>query len=99
MIPFAYTREKQGECLVSQMEKLKKKFYSKPIRNDMTYDEIIRLAEFYGCKVSAGGKHPIKIIDMESRRVIPIPRHGKYVKEAYIIELRELFEEIEVREQ
>lgn len=80
---------------MSQMEKLKRKFYSKPIRNDMTYDEIIRLAEYYGCKVMSGGKHPIKIIDVESGRLIPIPRHGKYVKEAYIIELHELFEEIE----
>lgn len=82
---------------MSTVEKLRNKFFSKPIRNDMTYDEIVRLAEFYGCKVCGGGNHPIKIVDVESGTVIPIPRHGKCVKEAYIKELKELFEQIELR--
>ena len=59
------------ERLVSKIEKLKRKFFEKPVRNDMTIDEIIRLG------------------------VIPLPRHGSIVKEAYIVELKELFEEIE----
>ena len=84
---------------MSQIEKLKRKFYSKPVRNDMTYDEIIRLAEDYGCEVLSGGRHPIRIVDRKSGRLIPIPRHGKCVQEAYIMQLRELFDIIEARKQ
>ena len=82
---------------MSQIEKLRKKFYSKPVRSDMTYDEIIKLSESYGCKVISCGNHPIKVVDKESGTVIPIPRHGNCVKEAYIIQLRELFDTIEAR--
>lgn len=82
---------------MSTIDKLKDRFYSKPVRNDMSYDEVIRLAEYYGCKIHSGGNHPIKIIDVESGTVIPIPRHGKYVKEAYITELKKLFNTIEGR--
>ena len=82
---------------MSQIDKLRKKFYSKPVRNDMTYDEIIKLADYYNCKVISGGTHPIKIVDKESGTVIPIPRHGSCVKEAYIAQLIELFDTIEAR--
>ena len=82
---------------MSQIDKLRKKFYSKPVRNDMTYDEIIKLADYYNCKDISGGTHPIKIVDKESGTVIPIPRHGSCVKEAYIAQLRELFDTIEAR--
>lgn len=84
---------------MSQIEKLKTKFYSKPVRNDMTYDEIKSLAESYGCTVIPGGKHPMKIVDKLSGTVIPIPKHGKCVKEAYITELRNLFNIIEERDR
>lgn len=63
----------------------------------MTYDEIIKLAGYYDCQVIPGGNHPMKVVDKESGTVIPIPRHGNCVKEAYIVELRELFERIEER--
>lgn len=79
---------------MSQIEKLKEKFYSKPIRNDMTFDEIIKLAKAYGCIVDGGGKHPIHIVHPATGTVIPIPRHGNTVKEAYIKQLRTLFEAI-----
>jgi len=39
--------------------------------------------------------HQIRIVHKESGRVIPLPRHGKSVKEAYVLELRELFDEID----
>ena len=83
------------ERLVSKIEKLKRKFFEKPVRNDMTIDEIIRLAKSYGCEIVTGGNHQVRIVHRESGRVIPLPRHGSIVKEAYIVELKELFEEIE----
>ena len=82
---------------MSTLEKLKAKFNEKPIPNDITFDEVERLANAYGCRVIAGGKHSKKIADVQSGTVIPIPMHGKYVQEAYIKELKELFAEIEAR--
>lgn len=82
---------------MSQIQKLKEKFFSKPIRNDMTVEEVKRLAEYYGCKIVYGGNHQMRIADIESGRVIPVPDHGKCVKEAYIKELKDLFIEIEER--
>ena len=86
-----------GGNYVSTIGKLRKKFYEKPVRNDMTIDEIIRLAEAYGCEIRTGGNHQIRIVHKPTGRVIPLPRHGKLVKEAYIMELRELFDEIEIK--
>jgi hypothetical protein len=63
----------------------------------MTLNEVIRLAGFYGCEVLTGGNHQIRIVHKESGRVIPLPRHGNTVKEAYVMELRELIEEIEAK--
>ncbi len=80
---------------MSTIEKLKKKLGEKPVRNDMTVDEVVRLARYYGCDVLTGGNHQIRIAHKATGRVIPLPRHGKEVKEAYIIELKELFDEIE----
>ena len=68
---------------MSTLEKLKAKFNEKPIPNDITFEEVERLANAYGCRVIAGGKHSKKIIDVPSGTVIPIPVHGKYVQEAY----------------
>lgn len=75
---------------MSQLKKLIDKFYSKPIRNDITFSEVEKLASAYGCKVMSGGKH-LRIVHPESGRIIPIPRHGKTVEEAYIKQLKELF--------
>ena len=61
----------------------------------MTIDEVIRLAKAYGCTVLTGGNHQVRIAHKPTGRVIPIPSHGKTVKEAYIMELRELFDEID----
>ena len=80
---------------MSTIEKLKNKFYEKPVRNDLTIDEVVRLAKAYGCVIYTGGNHQIRIVHKESGRVIPLPRHGKSVKEAYVLELRELFDEID----
>ncbi len=78
-----------------QIEKLKAKLFEKPVRNDMTFSEIERLASYYGCLVKKSkGKHPLKVVHVPSGTVIPIPRHGKCVGEAYITELKNLFEKI-----
>ena len=79
---------------MSTIEKLKRKLYEKPVRNDMTIDEVVRLARAYGCEIKTGGNHQIRIVHIGTGRVIPLPFHGKTVKEAYIIELKELFDEI-----
>ena len=82
---------------MSTLDKLKAKFNEKPIPNDISFDEVERLANAYGCRVISGGKHSKKIVDVPSGTVIPIPMHGKYVQEAYIKELKDLFAEIEAR--
>jgi len=55
------------------------------------------LANAFGCRIVSGGKHSKKVVDIPSGTVIPIPMHGKYVQEAYIKELKDLFAEIEGR--
>lgn len=57
----------------------------------MTFSEIRKLAEAYGCIVESGGKH-MHIVHRDLNRVIPIPIHGKNVQEAYIKQLKELFD-------
>ena len=83
---------------MSTIEKLKEKFNAKPIPNNISFEDVERLAGAYGCRIMAGGKHSKKIVDMASGTVIPIPMHGKYVQEAYIKELKVLFAEIELRQ-
>ena len=78
---------------MSQLQKLLDRFNSKPIRNDITFAEVETLASAYGCRVMSGGNH-MKVVHPPSGTVIPIPRHGKTVGEAYIKQLKRLFEEI-----
>ena len=92
----SYPSNGDGE-IMSTLDKLKAKFNEKPIPNDISFDEVERLANAYGCRVISGGKHSKKIVDVPSGTVIPIPMHGKYVQEAYIKELKDLFAEIEAR--
>lgn len=79
---------------MTQLDKALEKFYKKPIPNDITYDEVIYIARKMGCTITDGGKHPIKVVHKPTGTIIPIPRHGKYVKEAYIKQLKDLFDEI-----
>lgn len=82
---------------MSTIEKLIEKFNKKPIPNNITFDEVERLAKAYNCSIVSGGKHSKKVVDVESGTVIPIPMHGKYVQEAYIKELKDLLVVIEQR--
>lgn len=78
---------------MSTIEKRLKKFYSKPIPNDITFEEIASLATYFGCIVANGSNHT-KIVHQPSGTVIPVPRHGKTVGEAYIKQLKILFDTI-----
>lgn len=78
---------------MSTIEKRLKKFYRKPIPNDITFDEVQTLAEYFGCIVVGGGNH-MKVVHKASGTVISVPRHGKTVKEIYIKELKKLFDRI-----
>lgn len=78
---------------MSTVEKQLKKFYRKPIPNDITFDEVESLAKHFGCTVVGGGSH-LKVVHAHSGTVIPIPRHGKTVKEAYVKQLKQLFNSI-----
>ena len=79
---------------MSQIDKLREKFYKVPIPTDIRIDEVIKLAKSYKCIVKTGGNHPILIVHKETGTVIPIPCHGDFVKPAYIKELKDLFNTI-----
>lgn len=79
---------------MSTIEKRLEKFYRKPIPNDITFEDIEALSNYFGCIVVSGGKHSKKIVHPPSGTVIPIPMHGKYIKEAYVKELKKLFDSI-----
>lgn len=79
---------------MSTIEKRLKKFYRKPIPNDITFDEVEALAKYFGCDVVSGGKHSKKVVHVPSGTVIPIPYHKNTVDEAYIKQLKMLFDSI-----
>jgi len=79
---------------MSTIEKLKRRFFEKPIRNDITQKEIERLAKHYGCDIYTGGNHQKRIVHVGTGTVIPLPQHSKTVAEPYVKELQELFESI-----
>lgn len=57
MLSYEYNEE--GESM-STLEKLREKFKEKPIPNNISFDEVERLAKYYGCGVVSGGKHSKK---------------------------------------
>lgn len=78
---------------MSKIEKLLEKFYRKPIPNDITYEEVEKLANYFRCTVhKSGGRHSFKVAYPENGTIIPIPVHGNVVKEAYIKQLKDLFD-------
>lgn len=84
---------------MSTIQKRLEKFYRKPIPNDITFDDVEAIAKYYGCQVATGGNHSKKIVHVPSGTVIPIPMHGKNIKEAYIKELKKLFDSIASEEE
>ncbi len=80
---------------MSKIEKAIQKFYKKPIPNDITFAEMERVAKHFGCIVNnKGGRHSYRVVHLESGTVIPIPVHGSTVEEAYIKQLKGLFDMI-----
>ena len=79
---------------MSTIEKRIKKFYKKPIPNDITFDDVEALASYFGCQIISGGNHSKKVVHVPSGTVIPIPMHGKNIKEVYVKELKVLFDSI-----
>lgn len=86
------------EMDMSAFDKAYSKFCRKPIPNDITFEEVETIAKRFGCIIDSGGKHSKKIIHIKTGTVIPIPMHGKCVKEAYIKQLKQLFQRIEQEE-
>ncbi|HAX53368.1 MAG TPA: hypothetical protein DCX82_15795 [Lachnospiraceae bacterium] len=78
---------------MSTIEKKIKKFYRKPIPNDITFTEMISIAKHFGCEVKEGTNHA-HVVHRPSGTIIPIPRHGNTVGEAYIKQLKKLFDSI-----
>lgn len=97
MIPLFHNMTKE-RLFFSKIQKLIEKFYERPLRNDLTFNEIQKISEHYGCKVISGGNH-MKVAHIPSGTIIPIPRHGNCVKEAYIKQLCDLFDSIEPKEE
>ena len=83
---------------MSTIKKCLDRFYKKPIPNDISFEEIELLANYFGCEIKYGGNHP-KVAHRASGTIIPIPRHGKCVDEVYIKQLKLLFDEIQGKEE
>ena len=79
---------------MSSIEKRIAKFYATPVPNNITFADVEALANYYGCIIKTGGNHSKRVVHKESGTVIPIPMHGKYIGEAYVTELKELFDNI-----
>lgn len=80
---------------MSQIDKLKEKFFKTPIPTDITIMDVKKLFEHYGCIFKdKGGSHPYKVIHKDSGTVIPIPLHGKHIQDVYVKQLKDLLESI-----
>lgn len=81
---------------MASIDKLLTKFNRKPVPNDITYSELIRIAKHYRLSVKEpNGKHPLKIA-YPGIMVVPIPKHGKCVKEVYIEQIKNLIEQVKM---
>ena len=63
---------------MSQKDKLIEKIISKPIRSDITFEELYIVALHFGFEIKNGGSHII--LKHPPARPIPISIHGKYSK-------------------
>lgn len=86
---------------MSRIEKDIQKIYKEPIPNDITFEELSRVAKFFGCNVITNnkGRHSCRIVHVQSGTVIPIPKHGNTVQEVYIKQFKELIDMIKEEEK
>lgn len=61
---------------------------------EMARDDVRVLASYFGCEIVTGGNHSQKVVHKSSGTVIPIPMHGNCIGEAYVKELKNLFDQI-----
>lgn len=77
---------------MSKNEKLINKFLEKPVRTDITIDEVRTIAAIIGAELLAGGRHSVHFVHKPSGTVIPIPIHGKAIGAAYIRQIATVIE-------
>lgn len=82
---------------MSKIDKLRMHFYGSPTPKDITVEDVARLAKYYGCIVRSGGKHQVAVVNQSTGVVVPLPQHAKEIKVAYVKELRELFNDEELK--
>lgn len=85
------------ELSVSRRDKLLKKFFAERPPVDITWPELVAVAEIYGCTALRKTRHRAIAHLSDPAWVYPVPVHsdGEPIKRAYIIELRELFRGID----
>ena len=79
---------------MSQIQKLIDKLNSKPTPNDMTFEELAKIARYFGCDIESRGNHQRAIVHDEKGTVIPIPCHSKHVGVAYVKQVKVLLTSI-----
>lgn len=78
---------------MSYKDKLLKRFYAEKPPADITWPELVTIAELYGCYPIRRSRHRAIAHMWEPKWVFPIPVHsdGEPIKRIYIVELRERF--------
>lgn len=77
---------------MSKEEKLINKFLEKPVRTDITFDEVKKLAKIIDAEILVGGKHSFHFVYKNTNTLIPIPVHGKTVGAAYVNQITKVIE-------
>ncbi len=74
-------------------EKRLEKFMRRPAPKDITLNEIAYLAERLGFEIEPGGKHPLKIVNPETKEVFPVPEKNGIVRSYYVSQLQDWFKD------
>lgn len=81
---------------MSKRDKLLKKFFAEKPPADITWPELIAVAEMFDCYPIQKSRHRAIVHMTDPKWVFPIPVHsdGEAIKRIYITELREMFRDI-----
>lgn len=88
-------------CGISSIEKLREKFYKKPIAKDLTFNDAKRLLEYYGCIFtdSSGGSH-FAVKHSGVRGTLTLPRHAQQNLKRYNVrDITKFIDEINEKEE
>lgn len=82
---------------MSKKEKLLRKFFAERPPVDITWPELVAVAEIYGCIAIRKSRHRAIAHLSDPTWVYPVPVHsdGEPIKRVYIVELRELFRSLD----